>query len=156
MSISPISNQKRAALSRKQEAFVREYDANNGNGTQAARKAGYKGSDNTLAVAASRDLLRNPKIMARLAQVDAQIAAHMTPSRVKRRLHEISHNSEAAGQFGPAVRAEELIGKSLGMWVDQSIQLAGVLKDEHVAALIEIARARQAKPVDLSDSDDDR
>ena len=145
----------RARLSRKQEAFVREYDACNGNGTQAARKAGYQGNANVLGVQANR-LLRDSRIKSQIAQLDAEIAAHMTPNRVKRRLDEISHHAQDSGQFGPAVRAEELIGKSLGMWVDQSIQLAGVLKDEHVAALIEIARARQAKPVDLSDSDEDR
>ena len=127
----------------------------NGNATEAAARAGYKGNRNTLGVAGHR-AIKNDKVKAEIIRLDAEIAKQMSPDRVKRRLHEISHNSEAAGQFGPAVRAEELIGKSLGMWVDQSIQLAGVLKDEHVAALIEIARARQAKPVDLRDSDDDR
>ena len=42
--------------------------------------------------------------------------------RVQRRLDEISHEAQADGQYGPAVRAEELLGKSIGMWVDQSVQ----------------------------------
>ena len=70
---------------------------------------------------------------------------------VQRRLDTISHNAEAAGQFGPAVRAEELIGRSLHMFVDQSLQLQGVLKDEHIQAVLEIARRRQAEPIDLED-----
>ena len=73
--------------------------------------------------------------------------------RVQRRLDTISHNAEAAGQFGPAVRAEELLGKSCGMWVDQSLQLQGVLNDTHIAALLEVARKRQAEPIDLADDE---
>lgn len=81
----------------------------------------------------------------------ARIAATVTPDRVKARLHEISLAAQGAGQFGPAVRAEELLGKSIGMWIDQSLQLQGVLSDSHVSALIEIARRRQAEPIDLED-----
>jgi hypothetical protein len=39
---------------------------------------------------------------------------------VKNHLHEISLAAQDAGQFGPAVRVEELLGKSIGMWIDQS------------------------------------
>ena len=142
--------QSRAQINRRQAKFVQEY-AHTGNATAAARAAGYTGNSNTLGVTASRDLLGNPKVKAELARVEAQIAVSITPDRVKRRLHEISHASEAAGQFGPAVRSEELLGKSIGMWVDQSLHLSGVLSDSHVAALLEIARRRQAEPVDLVD-----
>jgi hypothetical protein len=90
-------------------------------------------------------------VKAALAKAEAEIAREITPARVQRRLHEISHASEAAGQFGPAVRSEELLGKSIGMWVDQSLHLSGVMSDSHVAALIEIARQRQAQPIDLGD-----
>ena len=44
---------------------------------------------------------------------------------VQRRLDEISHEAQEAGQFGPAVRAEELLGRSIGMWIDRSLQLTG-------------------------------
>ena len=47
-------------LSKKQQAFVSEY-LTDFNATRAAERAGYKGSDNTLAVT-GHDLLRNPKI----------------------------------------------------------------------------------------------
>jgi hypothetical protein len=83
----------------------------------------------------------------------ARVALEITPDRVQRRLDMISHNAEAAGQFGPAVRAEELLGKSIGMWIDRSLQLTGQLNDSHVQALLEIARKRQAEPVDLADHD---
>jgi hypothetical protein len=37
------------------------------------------------------------------------------------------------------------------MWVDQSLQLTGVLNDSAVAALLDLARKRQAQPIDLAD-----
>ena len=143
---------QRTGLSRKQMRFIEEYDRLNGNGVQAAKAAGYSAkSYKSLSVTASRDLLDNPRIIAEMNRRDAVIDKQITPLRVKRRLHEISHSSEAAGQFGPAVRAEELLGKSIGMWVDQTIHLSGQMNDTHIAALIEIARKRQLEPVDLAD-----
>ena len=74
-------------------------------------------------------------------------------SRVQQRLDEISHEAQASGQFGPAVRAEELLGRSVGMFIDRSIQLSGTMNDSHISALLEIARKRQAEPVDLADEE---
>ena len=71
--------------------------------------------------------------------------------RVQRRLDEISHEAQSAGQFGPAVSAEELLGRSVGMFIDRSLQLTGQLNDSHIAALLELARKRQAEPIDLAD-----
>lgn len=48
------------ALRKKQQGFINEYLIDF-NATRAAERAGYKGSDNTLAVT-GHDLLRNPKI----------------------------------------------------------------------------------------------
>jgi hypothetical protein len=79
----------------------------------------------------------------------------ITLDRVQRRLDTISHNAEAAGQFGPAVRAEELLGKSIGMFIDRSIQLSGQMNDGHIQALLDLARRRQAEPVDLADDETD-
>jgi len=41
------------------------------------------------------------------------------------------------------------------MWIDQSLRVSGVLNDSHVTALIELARKRQAEPVDLADDETD-
>ena len=49
--------------------------------------------------------------------------------------------------------AEDLLGKSIGMWIDRSLQLSGQLNDSHVTALLELARKRQAEPVDLADDE---
>ena len=151
--MSAISRQRRAALSRKQEAFVREYDRTNGNGTQAARNAGYSASSDAVLAQQAYENLRKPEIKRRLAQLDAEIAATLTPNRVKVRLHEISHEAQANGQYGPAVRAEELIGKSLGMWVEQTLNVNVEMRSEHVQALLEVAKKRAAQPIDLEDDE---
>ena len=140
----------RRRLTQKQIRFVREY-AIHGNGAEAVRKAGYSTSSDNVVYQLAHENLRKPDVASALAKEAAKIAPEITPGRVQRRLHEISHASQEAGQFGPAVRSEELLGKSIGMWVDQSLQLTGVLNDSHVAALLEIARRRQAEPIDLVD-----
>jgi hypothetical protein len=53
------------------------------------------------------------------------------------------------------VRAEELLGKSIGMFIDRTLQLSGALNDSHVSALLELARKRQAEPIDLADKETD-
>ena len=73
---------------------------------------------------------------------------------MQRRLDEISHEAQSAGHFGPAVRAEELLGRSIGMFIDRSIQLSGALNGSHIAALLEVARKRQQEPIDLEDDGD--
>lgn len=140
----------RHRLSQKQIRFVREY-AIHGNGAEAVRKAGYSTRSKDVVKQQGSENLAKPYIKAEIERIARDIAPEITPKRVQRRLDEISHASQAAGQFGPAVRSEELLGKSIGMWVDQSLQLTGVLNDSHVAALIEIARRRQAEPIDLAD-----
>lgn len=58
-------------LSGKQKAFIEHYLANGFNGTAAARAAGYKGNDVTLASVAHENL-RKPQIK---AEIDARMKA---------------------------------------------------------------------------------
>ena len=37
------------------------------------------------------------------------------------------------------------------MFIDRSIQLSGTMNDSHITALLELARKRQAEPIDLTD-----
>ena len=145
--------QARARLSVKQTRFIREYIAS-GNGADAARRAGYAKA--SADVQAAQNLVK-PSIKSALALEMARHEFKVTPLRVQQRLDEISHEAQSAGQFGPAVRAEELLGRSVGMFIDRSIQLSGAMNDSHIAALLEIARKRQQEPIDLADdSKDDR
>ena len=150
-----ISRQKQAALSRKQQRFIEEYVANNGNGSAAVRAAGYSTSSSDVVRQQATENLAKPHIRSAIAGEIARLGKEITPGRVQRRLDEISHSAQSAGQFGPAVRAEELLGKSIGMWIDQSVRLSGVINDSHVAALLEVARRRQLEPVDLKDDETD-
>ena len=139
----------RPRLTQKQIRFIREY-AIHGNGTEAARQAGYRQNANGLGVQA-HDNLRLPKVKAEIERLSREIAPEITPARVQRRLDEISHEAQADGQYGPAVRAEELLGKSIGMWVDQSVNIS--VSSEHVQALLNQARQRQLEPIDNSDDE---
>ena len=142
-----------AKLSIKQERFVKEY-ARSGNGTDAARKAGYQAgnkggkSPNIHRVMAAENLAK-PAVFQAVQGELARMALKVDPDRVKRRLDEISHEAQADGQYGPAVRAEELLGKSIGMWVDQSVNIN--VSSEHVQALLNQARQRQLEQIDNSD-----
>ena len=144
----------RAHLSRRQARFIEEY-VSTGNASEAVRRAGYSTSSSDVVRQMATQNLAKPHIASAIkARTDA-ISFKVTPDRVQRRLDEISHEAQSAGQFGPAVRAEELLGRSVGMFIDRSLQLSGQLNDSHVEALLEIARKRQAEPVDLADDEPD-
>ena len=140
--------QRSRHLTIKQERFIKAY-ALTGNGSASARAAGYKPGPRVGQIAVEN--LQKPAVVSALKRELARIELQISPDRVKRRLDEISHASQEAGQFGPAVRAEELLGKSIGMWIDRSLQLTGQLNDSHISALLELARKRQAEPIDLAD-----
>lgn len=146
---------KAKPLTPKQKRFAKEY-AITGNGTRAAKRAGYSDGPG-IRVTAHRQLTKDnvaSAINGELAQLEARVA-EFNPARVKRRLDELSHAAQRDGQYGPAVRCEELIGKSVGMWIDQSLHLTGALNDSHVAALVDYAKRRTLEPVDNRDSDDE-
>jgi len=152
VSLETRERQSRAQLSLRQMRFVKEY-AHLGNGSEAARRAGYKPGPRIGQIAVEN--LQKPAVVAALKEELARMELEVTPQRVQRRLHDISLAAQDAGQFGPAVRAEELLGKSLGMFIDRTLQLSGVINDSHVAALLEVARRRRAEPVDLADKEAD-
>jgi hypothetical protein len=155
----PVSQEARQRMSRaqrsrhltiRQERFIKAY-ALTGNGSASARAAGYKPGPRVGQIAVEN--LQKPAVVSALKRELARIELKISPERVQRRLDEISHASQDAGQFGPAVRAEELLGRSIGLWFDRSLQLTGQLNDSHIAALIEIAKRRQQEPIDLADDD---
>ncbi len=95
-------------LTSKQEKFVEVYD---GNGTEAARLAGYEGNDNVLAQAA-RDNLRNPQITQAIkARETKQVSGAVATREERQRFwSEIMHNDEV--EMRDRLRASELLGKS--------------------------------------------
>jgi len=122
-----------AKLTLKQQLFVEAYlGAAKGNATEAARLAGYKGNDQTLASVGAENL-KKPQIASRVrARVDA---AAMTADEVLKELSEVARSEwrdhvqivygsngeilDAKLQLKDKVRALELIGKHHKLFVDQ-------------------------------------
>ncbi len=107
------------AITAKQRAFVDWYCSAsvNMNGTEAAKRAGYRGNRNTLASVAKENL-RKPQIC---REVDSRIAkalsgAEITVEAILRRLTFISNRALAVGKYSSAIKCAELQGKYLGMW----------------------------------------
>ncbi len=104
-------------LTAKQAQFCEEY-AIDLNATAAARRAGY--SEKTSHVQGPR-LLANVRVAARIdqLQIEATKRNEITVDRVLQMLIDSYRDAKAANQHGPAVRAAELLGKHLAMFVDR-------------------------------------
>lgn len=105
-------------LNPKQQRFVAEYLIDL-NATQAAIRAGY--SERT-ARAIGAENLTKPDIAAAVAAGQAKRAGavEITAEKVLRDLEEVREKALAASQFAPAVRAIELCGKHVGMFVERT------------------------------------
>ncbi len=139
----------------QQERFCREYVIDVTNQAAAAVRAGY--SAKTAASQASR-LLKNVNVAARVAELQAEAAerCEVTVDNVLTELAELRDAAKAAKQFGPAVRAEELRGKTLGMFVDTKRDESRKMTDEAIVEGVrrlagDDAAAKAAKT--LRDSD---
>ena len=95
-------------LTAKQQAFVEAYA---GNATDAARKAGYAGSDDTLAQVGHANL-RNLKIAAAIAARGAQASKRRIASREERQAFWTGVMEDAAEEMSARLKASELLGKS--------------------------------------------
>lgn len=106
-------------LTTKQRLFVEAYLATN-NATEAARRAKYKGNDETLA-SVGKENLRKPQIAALINQrVESAI---ITADEVLNGIKEIA----VAGQReADKLRAYELLGKHLSLFTDrQDVTVSG-------------------------------
>ena len=121
-------------LTQKQQAFADLYD---GNGTETCRKAGYKGSDNVLAVTATANL-RNHKILTILLERQALRSNDNIASREERQefwtnvmrgdeketviLHTKDGDDvelQIPARIAERLKAAEMLGKSEGDFVDR-------------------------------------
>jgi phage terminase small subunit len=105
------------ALTPKQQAFV---DAYAGNGTEAARAAGYQGTDATLATVASK-LLKVAKVSEALARrrvsVEAARAAVVKvagtiATRAERQAFWTATMLDSGAEMSARLKASELLGRS--------------------------------------------
>ena len=103
------------ALNARQKAFVAAYA---GNGVEAARAAGYSGSDEALAVAASR-LLRFDKVAEALRARETKRDSKRIATREERQAFwtEVFHDSEQ--NILARLKASELLGKSEADFIER-------------------------------------
>jgi phage terminase small subunit len=97
-----------AKLTAKQEAFVAAYS---GNGTAAARAAGYKGTDAVLAQVASENL-RKPEVVAAIKGRQEKAIRPLILSREQRQEFWSSIVMDQEAFLSDRLRASELLGKS--------------------------------------------
>jgi phage terminase small subunit len=109
-------------LTDKEQLFVSWYvsDIVNCNATEAARRAGYSGTENSIRVTACKLLTKANVRKAVDAELKAATnSAGVTVESTLRKLAEIRERAIEAEQYGPAAKAAELQGKYLKMFTDK-------------------------------------
>ena len=104
------------ALTPKQQAFV---DAYTGNGTDAARAAGYTGTDGALAVSASK-LLKLPKVREAIDARRARENSGLIASRAERQEFWTKVMKAEESEMRDRLKASELLGRSEADFVDRT------------------------------------
>lgn len=121
-----------ALLNVRQEAFCLHY-AESGNATESYKKAGYKPrNDNTAAVSAT-ELLRNPKIQARLAELAKEMESNKIANikEIQERLTAILRQQQSEEQIVVTGTGE---GISIASKMEKKPQLRDVLKAAELLA----------------------
>ena len=128
-------------LTPKQAKFMREY-LKTLDGKQAAIRAGY--SPKAAKVTACR-LLTNANLRAVLDRKQAEAAkrAELTHQKIVDNLVEDRQWARQARQIGAAVRADELLGKHLGMFSERI--LVGQNPEAGPVEIVEIVRDKPKK-----------
>ncbi len=135
-------------LTPKQQAFVDAYD---GNGTAAARAAGYSGSDATLAQVASENL-RKPEVLAAIqarSQVSSQVrrdiakATHIA-SRAERQAFWTQVMIDGSQKMSDRLKAAELLGRSEADFTEK-LMVQGKLTLEQLVEAASAPKSQQPK-----------
>ncbi len=137
--VTCLSSQR---LTKKQELFVSWYVSSEVslNGTEAARRAGYKGSDNTLASVATENL-RKPAIREKIDRrlKVANAGAGVTIEWILKELQATYERATDDRKYSVAVRCLELQGKYLKMFSDR-IEHVQTIEDVTTEGLVQLIR----------------
>lgn len=110
-------------LTAKQRKFIEVYA---GNGTEAARLAGYAGNDATLSQVAAENL-RKPLVVEAIKSREAkEIRPHLA-SRADRQAFWAQVMNDAAEQMAYRLKASELLGKSEADFTEKVKHEGGVV-----------------------------
>jgi phage terminase small subunit len=132
-------------LSIRQDKFAREY-VKTGNGTQAAIKAGY--AETSAHVQGSR-LISNAKVSKEIAAHRRRLQERLDISR-ETLINNAAHIAEQASvdqQYGPAIKATELILKAQGYLVERSLNINADVTQQHLDALMQYTDRRITEEV---------
>lgn len=107
-------------MNAKQRAFAVEY-VKDRNATQAAIRAGYSAKT---AYSQAHDLLKKPEIQSLIKELEDAAAERsaITVDRIVERLNKIAEDPRA--KDSDRIRADELLGKYLGMFTEK-VNLSG-------------------------------
>ena len=137
-----------ANLNARQNAFVFWYTTPGNtfyNATQAAKTAGYKGSDSTLARVGYENL-RKHKISAAIRARQRELfgAADVSVDKVLMDIEMVRQMAVRDGNYLAALKASELHGKHLKMFADK-IEHLHTIDDVSTDALVELAQSLMGK-----------
>ena len=92
------------------------------NAKQAAVEAGYSDKSGGASVSAAR-IMKDPAVQQYITELQAEAAErnNVTVDEVIENLRNSITTAKAANQHGPAVRATELLGKTVGMFKDHMV-----------------------------------
>lgn len=124
-------------LTAKELKFIEVYS---GNATEAARLAGYSGSDNVLSQVGS-DNLRKPRIAQAIAKRETRELKPLVANRIQRQEFWSSIMNDSGEEMGYRLKASELLGKSEGDFIERvELDLSASLAER-----IKAARERAGK-----------
>lgn len=131
-------------LTPRQLKFIEAYS---GNGTEAAKLAGYTGDDNTLGVTA-HELLRNPKISEAIKNREAKVLKKLTATREERQQFWSETMQADSFEMRDRLRASELLGKSQADFTDKvehsgNVGLESLSTEELKKKLKELQKGRK-------------
>ena len=120
-------------LNDRQQKFV---DAYTGNATEAARIAGYTGSEPTLAVT-GHELLRNPKVSKAIANRQQKSATKIIATREDRQAFWTEVMSSGSEEMRDRLKASELLGRSGADFTDKVLHAGQLTLEQLVTASME-------------------
>lgn len=131
-------------LTLKQRTFAEEYVHTKGNGTRAAKNAGY--ADSSAHVRAS-ELVRKSNVVAVINELTRK--HDVSADRVLTRLDNLSAKAEEANDYSTAAKCEIALGKTLGMFIERKVNVNIDVGEEHLRALRErMEKRRQAQDIE--------
>lgn len=122
MKLNQPNNTNIRSFTAKQQAFIDQYcsAAVNCNATEAARRAGYRGNENTLGTVGNQNM-QKPAIRREIDKrlKDAIAGTTVTIQKILWELQVTYERASEAGKYSAAVRCLELQGKYLKMFSDR-------------------------------------